>query len=113
MDESSFSAGSKDRFPAWHSSMVWSSSYGLGSILAGPCSSWCEVGLGAGCWHFVGGGRDRFSGDDIVEEYIPNPNGGKRGGSYVSLTFEAPDGSRVRINTVDPYAVNTRNKMTQ
>lgn len=49
----------------------------------------------------VGGGRNRVTGDDIPEEYLPNLNGGRRGGSYADLTFEAPDGSRMRFNTYD------------
>ena len=54
----------------------------------------------------IGGGRDRFSGDDIAEEYLRPINGGKKGGSYPDLTFQSPDGSKFRINTVDTYKKN-------
>ncbi|MCD9189201.1 MAG: DUF6531 domain-containing protein [Pyrinomonadaceae bacterium] len=51
----------------------------------------------------VGGGRDAISGNKIPEEYLKPLDGGTKGGSYPDLTFQAPDGSRVRINTVDYY----------
>ena len=37
----------------------------------------------------------------MSEEYLPNPTGGRKGGSYPDLTFESPDGSRIRFNTYD------------
>ena len=52
-------------------------------------------------YRHVAGGRNRVSGASLPEEYIPGPGGGRRGSSYPDLTFEAPDGSRIRINTVD------------
>ena len=52
-------------------------------------------------YRHVGGGRDRLTGKDIREEYIPNINGGRKASSYPDLTFEGPDGSRIRINTYD------------
>jgi RHS repeat-associated protein len=52
-------------------------------------------------YRHVGGGRNRVTGDDIREEYLPNPSGGRKGSSYADLTFEGPDGSRIRINTYD------------
>jgi hypothetical protein len=45
--------------------------------------------------------RIRSRGLQIREEYIEGPNGGSQGSSYPDLTFEAPDGSRIRIHTVD------------
>ena len=45
----------------------------------------------------VGGGRDRLTGAEIPEEYLPGPSGGKKGSSYSDLTFEGPDGSRNKI----------------
>jgi len=52
----------------------------------------------------VRGGTDRATGAKVREEYLPGPGGGRRGSSYPDLTFEAPDGSRVRLNTVDTDA---------
>jgi RHS repeat-associated protein len=49
----------------------------------------------------VGGGTDPVTGRPIPEEYLPGLNGGRKGSSYPDLTFEGPDGSRIRINTVD------------
>jgi RHS repeat-associated protein len=49
----------------------------------------------------VAGGTARADGRKLPEEYLPGPNNEKKGGSYADLTFEAPDGSRIRINTVD------------
>ena len=42
-----------------------------------------------------------MTGAQRPEEYLPGPGGGRRGSSFSDLTFEAPDGSRLRINTVD------------
>lgn len=52
-------------------------------------------------YRHVGGGRNRVTGEDIREEYLPNVNGGRKGGSYGDLSFEGPDGSRIRFNTYD------------
>jgi len=52
----------------------------------------------------IGGGTDRVMGNKVPEEYIPGPGGSRTGSSYPDLTFEAPDGSRVRVNTVDANA---------
>jgi RHS repeat-associated protein len=57
-------------------------------------------------YRHIYGGRDQVTGDDIPEEYIPplggpRSNGDRTGSSYPDLTFEAPDGSKIRINTVD------------
>jgi hypothetical protein len=50
----------------------------------------------------IGGGRDQVTGLAIPEEHIPGPTRGtNRGGSFVDMTFEAPDGTRVRVQTVD------------
>ncbi len=55
------------------------------------------------------GGRDKVTGAQKKEEYLPpippvlkGPNGRKstKGSSYVDLTFKRPDGTLVRINTV-------------
>ena len=52
----------------------------------------------------IGGGTDRVTGNKVPEEYIPGPGGSRTESSYPDLTFEAPDGSRVRVNTVDANA---------
>jgi RHS repeat-associated protein len=52
-------------------------------------------------YEHVAGGTERATGRKLPEEYIPGPGGGRKGSSYPDLTFEAPDGSRIRINTVD------------
>jgi hypothetical protein len=52
----------------------------------------------------VAGGRDAVTGLPLREEYLKPLAGGRRGGSYPDLTFEAGDLSRIRINTVDAYA---------
>jgi hypothetical protein len=49
----------------------------------------------------VAGGNDRVTGMPLPEEYLPGPGGKVKGSSWPDLTFEAPDGSRIRINTVD------------
>jgi len=54
------------------------------------------------------GGRDRLTGAEIPEDYIPNPNGGRSGGSYSDLTFKQPDGTKIRVNTVDTYSNNSQ-----
>jgi hypothetical protein len=55
----------------------------------------------------IAGGRDRITGADIPEEYLPPLDGGRRGGSYPDLTFDAPDGGRVRFNTTDTQVDGT------
>jgi hypothetical protein len=52
-------------------------------------------------YRHVAGGTNRLTGEQLPEEYLPGPGGGRRGSSFADLTFEAPDGSRIRINTVD------------
>jgi hypothetical protein len=52
-------------------------------------------------YRHVAGGTSRVTGEKIREEYLPGADGGRKGGSYADLTFEAPDGTRIRINTVD------------
>ena len=42
-----------------------------------------------------------MTGSQLREEYLKLLAGGPRGGSYPDLTFEAPNGSRIRIDTVD------------
>jgi hypothetical protein len=49
----------------------------------------------------VAGGRDRVTGAELPEEYLPGPGGGRKGSSYPDLTFEGSEGSRIRINTTD------------
>jgi RHS repeat-associated protein len=49
----------------------------------------------------VGGGRDPATGLNVKEEYLPPLDGSRKGASYPDITLEAPDGSRIRINTVD------------
>lgn len=49
----------------------------------------------------VGGGTDAVTGRKVPEEYLRSQTGGRSGGSYADLTFEAPDGTRIRLNTVD------------
>lgn len=44
-----------------------------------------------------------MTGAPLPEEYIPGAGGGRKGSSFPDLTFEGPDGSRIRINTVDTY----------
>ena len=55
----------------------------------------------------VAGGRDRVTGAEIPEEFLPGPGGGRKGSSYPDLTFEAPDQSRLRINTTDTRSNGT------
>jgi RHS repeat-associated protein len=57
-------------------------------------------------WRHVAGGRSRASGAELPEEYLPGPG---RGTSWPDLTFESPDGMRIRINTVD---VDASGRMT-
>ena len=49
----------------------------------------------------IAGGRDRVTGAEVPEEYLPLLDVGRKGGSYSDLTFEGSDGSRIRINTTD------------
>lgn len=51
-------------------------------------------------WRHVRGGRD-VGGTRLPEEYLRSLTGSRRGSGYPDLTFEGPDGSRIRINTVD------------
>lgn len=39
----------------------------------------------------------------LKEEYLPGPNGARKGSNYVDITAEK-DGAIIRINTVDTYA---------
>lgn len=42
------------------------------------------------------------------EEYLPGPNGARKGSNYVDVTVQSEDGSvTYRINTVDTYADGT------
>lgn len=43
------------------------------------------------------------------EEYLPGPNGKRKGSNYVDITAEK-DGIHIRINTVDTYADGTPTK---
>jgi hypothetical protein len=52
-------------------------------------------------YQHVGGGRDRVTGADLPEEYLPPLDGGRRGASYPDLTFQGTNGERIRINTAD------------
>ncbi|MEI9961411.1 MAG: hypothetical protein WDM76_09885 [Limisphaerales bacterium] len=38
------------------------------------------------------------------EEFVRGPGGGVKGGTYVDITIKAPDGSTIRIQTVDTLA---------
>ncbi|REJ64954.1 MAG: RHS repeat-associated core domain-containing protein [Planctomycetota bacterium] len=58
-------------------------------------------------YQHVAGGRDRLTGAELPEEYLPPLDGGRRGGSYPDLTFQGPDGGRVRFNTTDTLADGT------
>jgi hypothetical protein len=58
-------------------------------------------------YRHVAGGRDRFTGESLPEEYLPGPGGARKGSSYPDLTFEAPDGSRIRMNTTDTLVDGT------
>jgi hypothetical protein len=49
----------------------------------------------------VRGGRDPSTGIEIPEEFIPGARGGRRGSAFPDLTFEFPDGSRIRVNSYD------------
>lgn len=52
----------------------------------------------------VGGSTDRITGDKISETYLP-PNtqlaSTRKGSSFVDLTFDMPDGTKVYVQTVD------------
>ncbi len=52
-------------------------------------------------YRHVAGGRDRVTGAEIPEEYIPGPGGGRWGSSFPDLTFEGLNGGRIRINSTD------------
>jgi RHS repeat-associated protein len=64
-------------------------------------------------YRHVGGGTDRVTGAPVPEEYLPGPGGARRGSSYPDLTFEGPEGSRVRVNTVDTGAAGDLTKREQ
>ena len=49
----------------------------------------------------IAGGRDCTTGKKLPEKYIPPWNGGRKGGSYPDLSFQAPDGTLHHVNTVD------------
>lgn len=55
-------------------------------------------------YRHVGGGTDRATGAQVPEVYLPGPGGARKGSSYPDLTFEARDGSRIHLNTVDTDA---------
>lgn len=38
------------------------------------------------------------------EEWIPAPNGGKSGGTFVDITVDTADGRTIRVQTVDTLA---------
>ena len=46
----------------------------------------------------------------MPEEYLPALDGGRTGGTHVDLTFEGPDGDRVRIQTVTPLSTGEMDK---
>ena len=55
----------------------------------------------------AGGSPDFWKpvGSRLPEEYLPSLIGGRQGSAWPDLTFEGPDGSRIRINTVDASAM--------
>jgi RHS repeat-associated protein len=61
-------------------------------------------------YRHVAGGTNQATGQQRAEEFLLGDTGTKKGGSFPDLTFQAPDGSRIRINTVD---VDATGAMTQ
>jgi hypothetical protein len=59
------------------------------------------------------GCTDRATGAKVPDEYIPEPGGNRKGSAYPDLTFQAPDGSRIRINTTDANQAGELTKREQ
>ncbi len=57
-------------------------------------------------WEHIGGGRDRDSGEEKTEYWIPSSakdfeGDGRPGGKFTDLTFETPSGQIFHVQTVD------------
>lgn len=66
-------------------------------------------------WKHVNGGRRRGTLEDLPEYWVPSPakdfrGDGRRGGNFVDLTFETPDGKVIHVQHVD---IDKNGKPTQ